>query len=129
MKQIKIVPIWDNGTTHEGNKFQCYSTYDNFQDSATLYYAIYADNKMLTSGNLQLSGEDYEAWDSNPSANEWAINWAATQLNLTIIGDWVDPVVDPELTTDSKVGMGMTDPSATLEVNPVVDESTEAPTE
>jgi hypothetical protein len=97
MKQIQPVSIWDKGTTHEGNKFQCYSTFDNFENSATLYYAIYEDSKMLVSGNLSLNGEDYEAWDSDPSANQWAYNWAAEQLNLTIIGDYIPPVVESSI--------------------------------
>ena len=92
MKQIQPVSIWDKGTTHEGNKFQCYSVYDNFLNSATLYYAIYEDSTILVSSNLTLDGDDYQTWDSNPSANEWAIAWAAQHLNLTIIGEWVDPI-------------------------------------
>jgi hypothetical protein len=91
MKQITPVNIWDKGTTHEGNKFQCYSVYDNFLNSASLCYTIYKDSTILVSSNLTLDGEDYQAWDSNPSANEWAISWAAQQLNLTIVGDWVEP--------------------------------------
>ena len=95
MKKIEAISIWDNGQTKEGNKFQCYSTFDNFQNSATLYYAIYEDSQMLVSGNLTLGGDDYQTWDSDPSANEWAYNWAAGKLNLTILGDWVEPVVEP----------------------------------
>ena len=37
-------------------------------------------------------------WDAAIDANEWAYNWAATQLNLTIIGDYVPPV--PEVVAE-----------------------------
>jgi hypothetical protein len=38
-----------------------------------------------------MSGEDYIAWQTN----DYAYDWVATQLNLTITGDYVPTVVEP----------------------------------
>jgi hypothetical protein len=40
-----------------------------------------------------MSGDDYDAWETN----EYAYDWVAGQLNLTIIGDYVPPVVEEEV--------------------------------
>jgi hypothetical protein len=39
----------------------------------------------LVTGYLNISGADYQAWDLDPSANAWAYDWAAAQLNLVIV--------------------------------------------
>jgi hypothetical protein len=49
-----------------------------------------------------MSGEVYDAWETN----DYAYNWIATELNLTITGDYVEPVT-PEvvetLETDTEI--------------------------
>jgi hypothetical protein len=35
-----------------------------------------------------MSGEDYVGW----ATNEYAYNWVATQIDVTITGDYVPPV-------------------------------------
>jgi hypothetical protein len=35
-----------------------------------------------------MTGADYDAWETN----EYAYDWVAAQLNLTITGDYVPPV-------------------------------------
>jgi hypothetical protein len=47
--------------------------------------------QQLAQGNLSMSGEVYDAWQTN----DYAYDWVATQLNLTITGDYVPPVVEP----------------------------------
>lgn len=42
---------------------------------------------ILVSGYLDISGQDYQDWDSSPSANQWAYEWAAGKLNLVLIPD------------------------------------------
>lgn len=44
---------------------------------------------LLVSGNLYISGQDYQDWDASPSANQWAYEWSAAKLNLTLIPDQV----------------------------------------
>lgn len=44
---------------------------------------------ILVSGQLNILGQDYQDWDTSPSANEWAYEWAATQLNIVLIPDQI----------------------------------------
>jgi len=66
-----------------------YCINDNLSDSATFYYALLSDTQsQLQQGNLTMSGEDYVGW----ATNEYAYNWVATQIDVTITGDYVPPV-------------------------------------
>jgi hypothetical protein len=66
-----------------------YCINDNLSTSATFYYALLSDSQsQLQQGNLTMTGEDYDGW----ATNDYAYNWVAEQLNLTITGDYVPPV-------------------------------------
>lgn len=91
MKQIKLIPIWDAGKTENAEILNSYVINDNLNNSATFYYALLTASKaQLAQGNLTMSGEAYEAYQTN----QYAYDWVASQLNLTIVGDWVDPVFE-----------------------------------
>jgi hypothetical protein len=42
-----------------------------------------------------MTGTDYDGW----STNDYAYNWVATQIDVTITGDYVPPVVEPIVET------------------------------
>lgn len=66
-----------------------YCINDNLSTSATFYYALLSETQsQLQQGNLTMTGEDYDNWETN----DYAYNWVATQLNVTIIGEYVPPV-------------------------------------
>jgi len=44
-----------------------------------------------------MSGDAYVEWSNN---DEYAWEWIAGQLNLVIVGDWVEPVVKENLTSE-----------------------------
>ena len=111
MKQIEKVSIWDNGTNQSAEKLYTYGTNTTLGVSADFYYMLYTkDNQVIATGSVKMDGEDYQKWSDS---DDYAWEFIATKLNLVIVGDWVEPIV---LTTDMKVGMGITDPSAKLEV-------------
>ena len=92
MKTIEPISIWDNGTNQEAIILNAYCINDNLSTSATFYYSLLSDSlQQLAQGNLSMSGEDYIGWQTN----DYAYDWVATQLNLTITGDYVPPVVEP----------------------------------
>jgi hypothetical protein len=92
MKQIQPISIWDNGTNQSASILNAYCINDNLSTSATFYYSLLSDSmQQLAQGNLSMSGEVYDAWQTN----DYAYDWVATQLNLTIVGDYVPPVVEP----------------------------------
>jgi hypothetical protein len=88
MKTIQSVPIWSNGSLKNATILNAYSVSDNLIDSATFYYALLSSNlEQLAQGNLTMSGADYQSWQQNTFAWEWI----ASELNLTITGDYVPP--------------------------------------
>jgi hypothetical protein len=94
MKTIEPVSIWDNGQVLEATILNAYCINDNLSTSGTFYYSLLSDaQQQLAQGNLTMTGEDYQAWQTN----DYAYDWVAGQLNLTITGDYVPPVPpDPQ---------------------------------
>jgi hypothetical protein len=90
MKTINPVPIWSNGSNKNATIFDLIIVNDNLENTAVFYYALKSDTLVnLSEGNLTIGGQEYQNWDSNPSANEYAYNWAAQQLGITITGEYV----------------------------------------
>lgn len=107
--KIENVSIWQNGEVKIANNFLLSIVNDNLSSSASFYYQLQnvtetivpaipatesneaVEEKVvittdtLATGNLVMDGETYQQWDADPSANEWAYNWAAAQLNLVLI--------------------------------------------
>jgi hypothetical protein len=99
--KIQSVMVWQNGQQKEANTFIMRIVNDNLETSCNFYYEMQNVEEVindtqtntiidvLTFGNLNLSGEEYQTWDADPSANSWAYNWAAGQLNLVLIPETV----------------------------------------
>jgi hypothetical protein len=98
MANIQPVQIWVSGEVKTAEVFTLRSINDDLETSATFYYELKeADSvdpdgnpvsgSVLANGNQNMSGQDYTDWgnQSGTNINQWAYNWAATQLNLTII--------------------------------------------
>ena len=96
-KQISPVTIWANGTSKEAEYLQVTGINDNYESSATNYWALFTKvvdaegiesmGEQVAQGNLTISGQDYINWGDQPAMdiNTWIYNWVAEQLNLTII--------------------------------------------
>jgi hypothetical protein len=84
MKQIEPVVFPLNlGTAVILN---AYCINDNLSTSATFYYALLSDTQsQLQQGNLTMTGEDYDNW----ATNDYAYEWVANQIDVTIIGNFV----------------------------------------
>ena len=83
MVVINPVQIWYNGQLKEATILLA-SINDNLKNSALVYYSLLTDDReQLSSGNLNMTGEAYDGWETT----EYAYNWIATQLNLTIVGN------------------------------------------
>lgn len=94
MQHIQPVTLWIQGTTKTANVFDLSIVSDDLATRASLYYRLGSETVpaegdpqtvWLQDGNLTITGEDYQQWDADPSANEWIYNWSANQLNLVII--------------------------------------------
>jgi hypothetical protein len=70
-----------------------YCINDNLSNSATFYYALLSDTQgQLQEGNLTMTGTDYDNW----ATNDYAYDWVAQQIDVTITGDYVPPVLPTE---------------------------------
>jgi hypothetical protein len=102
MKTIQAVPIWDNGQTLEAKVINTYAINVTLGVSANFYYALYSETtegylgQMVAQGNLNMGTEAYLAWGNN---DDYAWDFVAEQLNLTITGDYVPPVPNTTTTT------------------------------
>ena len=93
MVPLQPITLWIQGTTKKADTFSMSIVSDDLETRAVFYYRLgigsiteHAQSmQILQDGNLTIEGEQYEQWDSNPSANQYAYNWAAEQLNLIII--------------------------------------------
>ena len=82
MKKIKPIQIWDNGKLIEATQFQLKAINVQLENSAIFYYTLSSENNsMLREGNLTMDGKDYQDWQND----EYAWNWAASKLNLKIL--------------------------------------------
>lgn len=94
MKTIEPVSIWDNGSVKEAKVLNAYAVNVTLGNSATFYYSLSAENDdqtlgaQVAQGNLTMTGDAYAQWE----ADAYAWDWVASQLNLTITGDYIPPV-------------------------------------
>ena len=86
MKQIQQVSIWYNGSMIQATIFNLISVSDNLSTTAYFNYSLYSENNIeLVSGQITMSGTDYETYSSSATSNDYAYQWGATQLNITLI--------------------------------------------
>lgn len=93
MKTIQPITIWDNGQNLEAKILNAYAVSVTLGVSAAFYYSLLKENEdgssgsELRNGNLLMTGDAYTQWE----ADTYAWDWIASQLNLTIIGDYTPP--------------------------------------
>jgi hypothetical protein len=121
MKTITPVSVWFNGQEVQASVLNASCSLDNLVNLATFNYQlmqiILIDNLEYTvpvvNGQQTMSGTDYDAWETN----EYAFNWIASQLNLTITGEYVKPV--PTTTTSTTTEAPVTTTTTTTTEEPV----------
>jgi hypothetical protein len=86
MKQIQPLSIWYNGQIVQATILNMICINDNLTTSATFYYALFVDaNFQVASGNIIMTNADYITFSTSTTANDYAYEWGATQLNLTLV--------------------------------------------
>jgi hypothetical protein len=85
MKQIQPIQIWVNGAQQTATLFNLIIINDNLLNSATFYWQLLdADASKLADGNLTMGEPTYDQWGTSSDVNQWAYEWAATELNITL---------------------------------------------
>lgn len=96
MKTIEPVNIWQNGQVLVATILNAYAVNVTLNTSATFNYLLLDENQIqLANGNLTMTGDAYTQWQTD----NYAWDWVAEQLNLTITGDYIPPV-PPESTPE-----------------------------
>ena len=95
MKKIETINLWYNGKYASASVFNLFAVNVILNESATFNYELYQTNSddiilsSIATGSLVMSGQAYQDW----TQDNYAWDWAASQLNLTIIGDYIPPVL------------------------------------
>lgn len=101
MKTIQPVSVWDNGVVQEAVILNSYAVNVTLNTSATFWYGLFTKNAddtlgmQVAQGNLSMTGEAYAQWQTD----NYAWDWVAEQLNITITGDYIPPVPTTTTTT------------------------------
>jgi hypothetical protein len=86
MKQIQPFTLWVNGQQQTATLFSLIIINDNLSSSATFYWQLLdADASKLADGNLTIVEPQYDQWGTQSDVNQWAYEWAATELNITLV--------------------------------------------
>ena len=97
MVQIEPISIWSNGQTKTASILDSYGIRTTLGVQSTFYYGLYVKNddgsmgEQVAQGNLEMSGEDYQLWGDD---DNYAWEWVAGKLNLTIVGEFPAPVIE-----------------------------------
>ena len=106
MKTIQPVSVWYQGEAVEATVLASNCSYDNLATSAEFSYQLiqvvvnlenpYMEQlTIVNNGSLIMDVQTYLDWDTN----DYAYDWIAQELKLTITGEYVPPV-PPEPTPE-----------------------------
>jgi hypothetical protein len=77
-----------------------YCINDNLSTSASFYYTLLSDTQVqLSQGNLVMIGDDYIAYETN----QYAWDWIAKQIDVTITGEYVPPQTPSEINQQNTI--------------------------
>ena len=83
MKQIEPIDIWQNGTTKTATQLQVQGTSVTLGQAASFYWQLLTEEGyQVSSGNLEISGEQYTAWGAD---DNYVYTIVATNLSLVIV--------------------------------------------
>ena len=92
MKDIQPIQIWKNGVIKTASVLNATIINDNLSSSCTFYWQLKEVDsvvdeqtiagEVLADGNVTMSGDDYDNWDGS---NDYAFEYIANQINVTII--------------------------------------------
>jgi hypothetical protein len=84
MKQIQPVVFPLNLGT--ATILNCNNGIDNLSTSININYQLLSEtNQQLQVGSLNMTGFDYEAYNTSTDGNEYIYQWTATELGVTLI--------------------------------------------
>jgi hypothetical protein len=98
MKAIQPIQVWNEGKVQTATIFSLSCNSDNLSTTGQFQYQLLTNElTAINTGFLTMNGVDYDNWDSN----EYAYEWAASQLNIILIGDWTTTTTTTSTTTQA----------------------------
>lgn len=93
MKNIQPITSWYNGVEKQATILSVVANSDDLCNSAYFYYQLLSilennDFEQIASGVLNMTGEEYQNWQTN----DYAYDWVANKLNLIITGEYVPTI-------------------------------------
>jgi len=92
MKQIQPFQVWVNGVFYTAVYLNMISNSDNLIDTAVFYFGLLGATAAedvyatpIVTGNITMTGTDYQQYSSNPTSNDYAYSWGAKTLGLTLV--------------------------------------------
>lgn len=87
MKEIQPFQFWNNGIIYSAQYFTLICNSDNLLNQAVFCWQFYDKinnnpGNVINRGLITMTGYDYNGWDNN----DYAFNWAAQTLGIVIIG-------------------------------------------
>lgn len=82
--EINPINVWHGGSQVSANYLGIKSSNDNLVDRAFIQYWLLVDDLAVVSAELIMDGATYANWGHTGDANEEALEWVASQLNLTL---------------------------------------------
>jgi len=125
MKTISPVSIWQNGQNVQAIYLKAEVQADNLINYASFAYMLLdADFLNVNNGLVGISGKDYIDYQTN----QYAWDWIASSLKLTIIGDYVSPVTIVEEPIKEPIEQKPSIAETPIIENPIVETIVESPT-
>ena len=107
MKTITPQSIWVDGISKSATVIFSQVNSDNMKDTATFYFQLYEQVDVnivpLVSGTINMTGIDYTTYNSSSDANAYAWEWIATELNVTITGEYIPPPTPAEIEQENTI--------------------------
>lgn len=82
-KPIDKVKVWQNGVVYDADDIDVVCVWDDLQSLARFYYTLSdSTGKVVTSGNVELTGAKYQDYAKKPNHDDRAVVLVMRELNV-----------------------------------------------
>lgn len=83
-RPIDKVKVWQNGVVYDANDIDVVCVWDDLETTARFYYTLSdSTGKVVTTGNVELTGAKYKDYASKPNHDDRAVVLVMRELNVT----------------------------------------------
>ena len=82
-RHIDKVKVWVNGVTYDADDIDVVCVWDDLETTARFYYTLSdSTGKVVTTGNVELTGAKYQDYASKPNHDDRAVVLVMRELNV-----------------------------------------------